>query len=106
MLGIEITQKIRVLTDLGTFNAKEYLEDTYRIDQSLHDLGNGNFVMVGFYSNHWGDEEDEYYDEYYEEGYYDEDYGYFDEDDDEDTFYHQRPHAGPYPIVFSSIILI
>jgi len=94
MLGIEIAQKLRILTDFDKFNAKECLEDTYRIDQSLKDLGSGNYVLMDFQlsqqeSDYYLEEGDEYDDDYY-----DEDYAYS-EDDDDNELYNYRSCQGP-----------
>lgn len=87
MLALEITQKMKILTTLQKFNAKEFLEDICRIDKNLKDLSSGKEFVddIGFYAE--GEEENyeedgEYdYDDYYygEEGYSDDDdeyYGY------------------------------
>lgn len=94
MLALEIGQKLKILTDLEKFNPKELLEDTYRIDKSLKDLGSGNFNSMSFPSYDISEKkvnEDDYY--YGEEDYdYDEEYDYYqeeyyDEDEDDDDLY-------------------
>ena len=85
MLGIEITQYLRALTDFDKFSPKELLEDVYRIEQSLSEMKNGTFVPFDIYhecSNSNGKQAKE---SHYEEGEYEEGFNIYEDEKESDN---------------------